>query len=223
MEPVQLYKHHQQVRYNKGKPGLDKNTELSLRVLFPTPSTFETKYVCTMIDRILVNCWRAKITVTVLKPWIQSLERSGHIPPVTKQIRIFFENAITIDDYIQIFAENYLWELHGYNVPTSMNSNLFSSASPSNLTRADTQVMSVINEYHMKGLWSRKRKRLQCSLMTCVCRTLDCIQVILYVINTRCFKMAQKKIEKNVFCVLVVAHQQGIQHMSALFVRYLYV
>ena len=161
MEPFQLYKHHQQVRYNKGKPGLDKNTELSLRVLFPTPSTFETKYVCTMIDRILVNCWRAEIAVTVLKPWIQSLERSGHIPPTTKQIRKKFENAITIDDYVQIFAETYLWELHGCKLPTSTKSNLFPSSSPSNLTRADTQVMSVINEYQMKGLWPRKRKRLQ--------------------------------------------------------------
>ena len=47
-------------------------------------STIATKYVCTMIGRILVNCWRAEIAVTVLKPWIVSLEHSAHIPPTTK-------------------------------------------------------------------------------------------------------------------------------------------
>ena len=75
MLPVQLYKHNQQIRYNQGKPGLDKNTEVSLRVSFTSNLTFESKYILSIIDRILVNAWRAETSITVIKPWLISLRK----------------------------------------------------------------------------------------------------------------------------------------------------
>ena len=66
--PLLLYKHYLQVRYNQGKPGLDKNTEMGMRVYHQHKSSFETKYVLTLLDRILVNAWRAEVAVTILKP-----------------------------------------------------------------------------------------------------------------------------------------------------------
>ena len=44
-QPLLLYKHHVQLRYNQGKPRLDKNTEMALRVHSKHPSPFESKYV----------------------------------------------------------------------------------------------------------------------------------------------------------------------------------
>ena len=73
MLPVQLYKHHVQIKYNRGKAGLDKNTEVGWRVNHNTPLSFETKYVLSMVDRVLVNTWRAEMAVTLIKPWMVSL------------------------------------------------------------------------------------------------------------------------------------------------------
>ncbi|KAG7338224.1 hypothetical protein IV203_002629 [Nitzschia inconspicua] len=42
-KPVSIYKHSTQYRYNKHKPGLDKNTEISDRVAFHTTGPFEAK------------------------------------------------------------------------------------------------------------------------------------------------------------------------------------
>ena len=81
--PLQLYKRHVQLRYNQGKPGLDKNTEIGLRVYHSQPTLFETKYVLTLLDRVLVNVWRAETVVTVIKPWIVSWQkRCGVLPSV---------------------------------------------------------------------------------------------------------------------------------------------
>ena len=55
-EPVQLFKHHEQYRCNCGNPGLDKTTEVGLRIYKSTPVYFETQCVLTMIDRVLINC-----------------------------------------------------------------------------------------------------------------------------------------------------------------------
>lgn len=51
MEPVQLFKYGEQYWYDRGKPGLDKNTEVVLRIYKSTPVSFETKYVLTMISQ----------------------------------------------------------------------------------------------------------------------------------------------------------------------------
>ena len=65
---IQLYKHHVQLRYKQSKPSLDKNTKLALRMYYSQPISFETKYVLTIIDRVLVNTWRAELAMTSIKP-----------------------------------------------------------------------------------------------------------------------------------------------------------
>ena len=79
--PLLLYKHHVQIRYNQGKPGLDKNTEMALRIHSKHPSPFETKYVFTLLDRVLINTWRAEVAVNVVKPWLAQLNKMGKERP----------------------------------------------------------------------------------------------------------------------------------------------
>ena len=49
MQPVKLYKHATQMRYNTGKVGLDKYTELGLQVQCSSWLNFETKYVLSLL------------------------------------------------------------------------------------------------------------------------------------------------------------------------------
>ena len=85
--PLLLYKHHVQLRYNQGKPGLDKNTEIALRVYSKQPSSFEAKYVFTLLDRILINTWRAEVAVSVIKPWLTKLRYKQKEHPFFSQMR----------------------------------------------------------------------------------------------------------------------------------------
>ena len=84
--PIHLYKHHVQTRYNSGKPGLDKCTELCLRVKHTTPLTFGTNYVFSMIDRILINTWRAEMAITIIRPWIRSMVNNNKNAPSLEQL-----------------------------------------------------------------------------------------------------------------------------------------
>ncbi|KAG7366538.1 hypothetical protein IV203_029208 [Nitzschia inconspicua] len=59
--------------YNKQKPGLDMNTELSDKVAFNSKGSFESKYVFRMMDAILVNAWRAHQAVFDIAPWLATL------------------------------------------------------------------------------------------------------------------------------------------------------
>ena len=160
--PIQLYKHHVQFQYNKGKPGLDKSTEAGLRVTHVTPLSFETKYVFTMIDRVLVNCWRAENAITVIEPWIRSLKNGNKPTPTLQQIRRKFHNTATIDDYIQCFSEGYLTELHERD--DSLPANYLNCAgytSKQRLTSTDKATLSIINVYQGKMRWPIQRFRYQ--------------------------------------------------------------
>ncbi|KAG7338645.1 hypothetical protein IV203_020733 [Nitzschia inconspicua] len=86
-KPVSIYKHSTQYRYNKHKPGLDKNTEISDRVAFHTTGPFEAKYVFRMLDAVMVNAWRAYQAVTVISPWLRAL--GSHPSLAQKAIPLF--------------------------------------------------------------------------------------------------------------------------------------
>ena len=100
METVQLFKYHEQYRYNRGKPGLDNNTEVVLRIYKSTTVYFETKYLLIMIDQVLINYWRGEVAVSVLKPWIMQVECTSRRYPTLDQIRRKFNKSGTIDDYV---------------------------------------------------------------------------------------------------------------------------
>ena len=85
--PIHLYKHHVQTRYNYGKPGLDKCTELCLRVKHTTPLTFETNYVFSMIGRISINTWRAEMAITIIQSWIRSMVNNKRNATSLEQLR----------------------------------------------------------------------------------------------------------------------------------------
>ena len=78
---LKLYKHHDQLRYNQGKPGLDKNIEISLRVYHSQPTSFETEYVLILLDRVLVHAWRTETAGTAIKPWIVSFKKTIGVLP----------------------------------------------------------------------------------------------------------------------------------------------
>ena len=84
--PIHLYKHHVQTRYNSGKGGLDKCTELCLRVKHTTPLSFETNYVFSMIDIILINR-RAEVAFTIIQPWIRSIVHNNKKPPSLEHLQ----------------------------------------------------------------------------------------------------------------------------------------
>lgn len=75
MDPVQLFKHHEQCRYNYGKPDLYENAKVC--ICKSTLVSCKTKYIWTMIDQVLVNCLRGEIPVNVLKPWLIQMARTG--------------------------------------------------------------------------------------------------------------------------------------------------
>ena len=86
MMPVNLYKNHHQIRYNKGKPGFDKTKEVGCRIILYTPTIFETTYVLTCFDRILVNYYGAEIAVAIMNTWMLSLEHKQKLRPSMNQI-----------------------------------------------------------------------------------------------------------------------------------------
>ncbi|KAG7351173.1 hypothetical protein IV203_010533 [Nitzschia inconspicua] len=81
--PLLLYKHSAQYRYNKAKPGLDMNTEISANVGCAARCGFEGKYVFRMLDAVMVNTWRAYQAVTDIAPWLATLDST----PSLKQLR----------------------------------------------------------------------------------------------------------------------------------------
>ncbi|KAG7353711.1 hypothetical protein IV203_003066 [Nitzschia inconspicua] len=95
-KPVSIYKHSTQYRYNKHKPGLDKNTEISDRVAFHTSGPLEAKYVFRMLDAVMVNAWRAYQAVTVISPWLRALGS----PPSLAQVRTKLHNFVGVEDFV---------------------------------------------------------------------------------------------------------------------------
>ena len=83
---------------------------MTLKVNYTTPLSFDTKYVLSILDRILVNSWRAETSVSVLKPWI-SLNKKNKQPSLIQIRQKKFTNQGSIDDYVQKFAESYLYYL----------------------------------------------------------------------------------------------------------------
>ena len=175
--PLLLYKHHVQLRYNQGKPGLDKNTEMALRVHSKHPSSFETKYVFTLLDRILINAWRAEVAVNVIKPWLTKMRKQMKERPSFTQVRRKVQNDVTIDDFVEFFSIIYLQFLEKHatspsprsrpslnevsqnnvlSTPTNVTSN-----SSVMLTRKDQEVLAVIDTLKAKKEWQKKRDSLK--------------------------------------------------------------
>ncbi|KAG7368557.1 hypothetical protein IV203_031300 [Nitzschia inconspicua] len=96
LQPLLLYKHSAQHRYNKQKPVLDMNTELSDRVAFNSKGSFESKYVFRMLDAILVKSWRVHQAAFDVAPSMATLEE----PPSLAQVRRKLHCAETIEDYV---------------------------------------------------------------------------------------------------------------------------
>ena len=156
--PFQLYKHHVQLCYNQGKPGLDKNTEIGLRVYHSQPTSFETKYVLTLLDRVLVNEWRAETAATVIKSWIFSWQQRCGVLPLFAQIMKKVENSITIDDYVDTFAIVYLVLQKQVGNKSSIRINpevselniLRGNEIDILLTRQDQKILSILHKFKQK-------------------------------------------------------------------------
>ena len=163
--PLLLYKHYVQVKYNQGKPGLDKNTELAMRIKDKHRCNFETKYVLSLIDRVLVNAWRAEMAVTVMKPWLIQLRNAGKSASIV-QIRRKFQNESTIDDFVDTFAIAYLQVLQRGTatlLPVHILPLPLQRQSPDKpqQTRKDVQVLGILDTLRSKGAWPCKRDRVK--------------------------------------------------------------
>ncbi|KAG7356487.1 hypothetical protein IV203_027393 [Nitzschia inconspicua] len=135
-KPLLLYKHSAQHRYNKQKPGLDMNTELSDKVAFNSKGSFESKYVFRMMDAILVNAWRAHQAVFDIAPWLATLAE----PPSLAQVRRKLHCAESIEDYTWKTSMESLAELTSLRRSTFVVTaqQMQSSSSSSRSTRKTT-------------------------------------------------------------------------------------
>ena len=68
--PIYVIKHGFLMRYNKGKGGLDKNTEVREFLRPSTAMPFEPKYIYVMVACILISLWRVEQSITIAKPFI---------------------------------------------------------------------------------------------------------------------------------------------------------
>ena len=69
VEPLKTIKEASQQVYNRGKPGVDKATEMSNSIAFDNHHlTFEQKYVLRMIRAVVINTWKTWIGMTVVAP-----------------------------------------------------------------------------------------------------------------------------------------------------------
>jgi len=74
-QPLSTYKHVKQLDYNKGKWGLDKNTETCKGMTVGAVS-FEQKYVHRMIAALVYNHWRCT-QAQQMSAWIQDTQRQN--------------------------------------------------------------------------------------------------------------------------------------------------
>ena len=86
MKPLRLIKHYTQFDYNKGKWGLDKCTELANEVRLQGKYGCEQKYICRLIDGVLVNSWNYDKS-TIIKPWATEWNEKKGVNPTVQQIR----------------------------------------------------------------------------------------------------------------------------------------
>ncbi|KAG7339275.1 hypothetical protein IV203_024002 [Nitzschia inconspicua] len=150
-KPVSIYKHSTQYRYNKHKPGLDKNTEISDRVAFHTTGPFEAKYVFRMLDAVMVNAWRAYQAVTVISPWLRAL--GSH--PSLAQVRTKLNNFVGVEDFVADVALECLRCLAAQKaIP------LFPADVPQE-EREERQFKSEFSEYKRKHGWPIRKFALK--------------------------------------------------------------
>ncbi|KAG7341772.1 hypothetical protein IV203_006864 [Nitzschia inconspicua] len=150
-QPLLLYKHSVQHRYNKQKPGLDMNTELSDRVAFNSKGSFESKYVFRMLDAILVNSWRAHQAVFDVAPWMATLAE----PPTLAQVRRKLHGAETIEDYVWYTSTASLAELASLKRSNLAIPNLRDD-SP-----AGALFMQEFQRYRENNVWPMRRGALE--------------------------------------------------------------
>ncbi|KAG7374991.1 hypothetical protein IV203_014086 [Nitzschia inconspicua] len=150
-KPLLLYKHSAQHRYNKQKPGLDMNTELSDKVAFNSKGSFESKYVFRMMDAILVNAWRAHQAVFDIAPWLATLAE----PPSLAQVRRKLHCAESIEDYTWKTSMESLAELTSLRRSTFVVPNLLGD-SPANAV-----FIQQFQKYKENNVWPMRRGALE--------------------------------------------------------------
>ena len=84
------------------------NTELGICVHYSYGSSFETKYGLTLLNRILVNTWKAEVTVTIMKPWLTQFHKERRKSTIFTQIRRKVHHRVTINDFVKRFSICYL-------------------------------------------------------------------------------------------------------------------
>jgi hypothetical protein len=157
-EPVKLYKYADQYLYNKGKPGVDKNTELTERLRHSTKLSFETKYILRIFDAILINSWRVIQAIEMLNDFNQDDDqRASHL---RRRLR-----DLTIDDFTLDFSINYLRELRvrtssvdNADLPIVIRGNAVDDLQQI-YSRTDQDVLRRFSEYKARTrVWPKKRE-----------------------------------------------------------------
>ena len=75
---------------------LDKNNEIGVKVHHTHPSLFKTKYVQTILYRILVNVGKAEVVDIVMKLWLDQFEKGDGNSPSFTQIKTEIHNSVNM-------------------------------------------------------------------------------------------------------------------------------
>ena len=111
LRTVYVFKHGYFQRYNKGKWGLDKSTELREFLRPKTLMPFEPKYLYVILACILVNLWRVEQAITIVKPFILQYRSNndGQNPSIFQLRRAL--NELPFQDFVRQFTFHCLQEL----------------------------------------------------------------------------------------------------------------
>ena len=74
---------------------------------------------------------------------------------IVEQVRRKFYNVGTIDNYVQKFAELYLYELHTSNYKSAQTEVIPLAIGEKIISRNDREVLIVIKDYKKLGMWPR--------------------------------------------------------------------
>lgn len=175
MHPVSVYKHASQFKYNRGKWGLDKNTEMCQQFKLSMTMSFEPKYVHRILRGVIATLWRCEQATTIVKPYILQYraEHEGKNPSAT-QIRSAAK-ALPITDFVRQFGFDSIAHLQTIGTRAQLQITAFfrpvgaqapivaaaRAAVAAAVNAGDVQVSQIIAQCQRARKWPVKYKKME--------------------------------------------------------------
>jgi hypothetical protein len=162
MPPVASYKHSSQCKYNCGKWGLDKNTEMSEEIKLSAPMMFEPKYTHRILRGILVSLWRSKQAIKIVKPYIMRY-RAEHegCNPSANQIRAV-ARELPLTDFVRVFSFESIahFQTLERRVQMARPLPLAAAALPAPNEAGDIEIDNIIADLHRRKKWPVQKHKM---------------------------------------------------------------